>query len=76
MNKPHPEDKTRKIYDVFEDERAYLRPVDQPFDGYSEKSVRVSQSLVQHSTNSYSVPCSYAGEMVSFACLRRSYRNF
>ena len=65
-NKPHPEDKTRKICDVFEDERAYLRPVGHPFDGYSEKSVRVSQTcLVQHSTNSYSVPCSYAGEMVS-----------
>lgn len=64
-NKPHPEDKTRKVCDVFEDERAYLRPVGHPFDGYSEKSVRVSQTcLVQHSTNSYSVPCSYAGEMV------------
>ncbi len=40
--KPHPENKTRKVVDIFEEERVQLRPVGRSFDGYVERGVRVS----------------------------------
>ncbi len=55
-SKNHPENKTRKVADIFEEERAQLRPVGRPFDGYVERAVRVSGTcLVQYDTNRYSV---------------------
>ncbi|MEM1346389.1 MAG: IS21 family transposase [Pseudomonadota bacterium] len=64
--KTHPEDKTRSIAAVFEDERAQLRPVGRAFDGYAERPARVSGTcLVQYDTNSYSVPCTHTFQTVS-----------
>lgn len=64
--KPHPEAKTRSIQEVFEDERGKLRPVGRAFDGYAERSARVSGTcLVQYDTNSYSVPCTHTFQTVS-----------
>lgn len=64
--KSHPEDKTRNIDEVFQEEHQKLRAVGQAFDGYTERSVRVSHtSLVRFDTNSYSVPCEYVGSSLS-----------
>ena len=69
-NRPHPEQSDRMIADLFEDERAELRPLGRAFDGYVEKTVRVrSTCLVQYASNRYSVPSRFAGQHVSL----RSY---
>src|SRR6056297_3499664 len=65
-NRAHPEHSTRTIAEVFEDERAELRPLGRSFDGYVEKTVRVrSTCLVQYDSNRYSVPSEHAGHHVS-----------
>lgn len=65
-NRAHPEQSTRTIAEVFEDERAELRPLGRAFDGYVEKTVRVrSTCLVQYASNRYSVPSQFAGQHVS-----------
>ncbi len=64
--RPHPEQQDRTIAEVFEDERAELRPLGRAFDGYVEKTVRVrSTCLVQYASNRYSVPSRFAGQHVS-----------
>ncbi|WP_428547423.1 Mu transposase domain-containing protein [Profundibacter sp.] len=64
--RPHPEQQDRTITEVFEDERAELRPLGRAFDGYVEKTVRVrSTCLVQYASNRYSVPSRFAGHHVS-----------
>jgi len=54
---PHPEDRTRTIWEVYEqEERPRLRPMGGPFDGFVEREVRVSTtSLVAFDRNHYSV---------------------
>ena len=48
-NRPHPEHQDRTIAELFEGERAELRPLGRAFDGYVEKTVRVrSTCLVQY----------------------------
>lgn len=70
--KPHPEHKHRTIEELFIEEYAALRPVGRPFDGYAQRSARVSSTcMVQYDTNSYSVPCVYASKTVSV----RSYAD-
>ena len=65
-NKPHPEGRTRTLAEIFKQEHSKLRPVGKSFDGYAERSVRVSgTSLVQYDTNSYSVPCTHTHQTVS-----------
>ena len=65
-NRPHPEQSDRTVAEVFEDERAALRPLGRAFDGYVEKTVRVrSTCLVQYASNRYSVPSHFAGQHVS-----------
>ena len=65
-NRPHPEHQDRRVAEVFEDERAELRPLGRAFDGYVEKTVRVrSTCLVQYASNRYSVPSRFAGQHVS-----------
>ena len=65
-NRLHPEQQERTIAEVFEDERAELRPLGRAFDGYVEKTVRVrSTCLVQYASNRYSVPSRFAGQHVS-----------
>jgi transposase len=60
----HPEQKERKIAEVWEEERAALRAMPLPFDGISEKSCRVSAtSLVTFERNRYSVECGCVGRV-------------
>jgi transposase len=64
--KTHPVDKDKTIDEVFEQERLMLRPVGRDFDGYVEKTIRVSSTcLVQYDTNHYSVPCQWAKQRIS-----------
>ena len=62
----HPEHKHFSIAEMLERERAELMPMPTPFDGYVDKSARVSSTcLVTVDRNRYSVPCELAGQMVS-----------
>ena len=64
--RPHPAEEGRTVADCFAEERPLLRPVTAPFDGYVEKSLRVSNTcLVQADRNRYSVPAEWAGKVVS-----------
>lgn len=61
----HPEQKELTIDEVFQEEKNYLRPLNQPFDGYREIVCQVySTSLVQFDRNRYSVDCAYVNKMV------------
>lgn len=71
-HKLHPQLKNKAIDDVFEQERLALRPLGRAFDGYVEKTVRVSSTcLVQYDCNHYSVPSAHAKQRVSL----RVYAN-
>jgi len=62
----HPEYKELSVAEVLEQERAEMMPMPTPFDGYVEKSVRVSSTcLVAVQRNRYSVPCELVGQWVS-----------
>ena len=62
----HPDNRSQTIDEVFAAERGALRPVGRGFDGYVEKTVRVSSTcLVHYDTVRYSVPCAYAKQRVS-----------
>mgnify|MGYP001815031239 FL=1 len=59
----HPEDRSRIIWDVFEEERSKLIPVNSAFQGYSETECRVSSTcLVRYDRNHYSVDSKLAGK--------------
>lgn len=63
---PHPEHKAFCLAEMLEQERADMMPMSAPFDGYIEKPARVSSTcLVTVQRNRYSVPCEFAGQMVS-----------
>jgi transposase len=54
------------VAEMLELERDHLMPMPAPFDGYVEKPARVSSTcLVTVARNRYSVPCEWAGHMVS-----------
>jgi transposase len=54
------------VAEMLELERDHLMPMPAPFDGYVEKPARVSSTcLVAVARNRYSVPCEWAGHMVS-----------
>jgi hypothetical protein len=62
----HPEHEQFSVAEMLEHERAQLMPMPEPFDGYVEKPARVSSTcLVSVARNRYSVPCEFAGQMVS-----------
>jgi transposase len=62
----HPEHDQFSVAEMLEHERAHLMPMPAPFDGYVEKPARVSSTcLVSAARNRYSVPCEWAGHMVS-----------
>jgi transposase len=62
----HPDDPTRTVWEVFGAERPYLAPLVPPFDGYLERSCRVSSTaLVSFDGNRYSVPTEVAGSVVA-----------
>jgi hypothetical protein len=62
----HPEFKEKSVYEVFEEEKPYLRRQKVLFSGYTTAERRAgSQGLVRFDGNNYSVPCEYAGKLVS-----------
>ena len=62
----HPEHSGFSVAEMLELEVAEMMPVPTPFDGYVEKSARVSSTcLVSVQRNRYSVPCELAGQRVS-----------
>ena len=70
-NQRHPVYKEQSVWSVFETERASLLPWPRAFDGYAERTVRVSSTaLVSFDRNRYSVACKAAGrtaELRSYA---------
>lgn len=71
-SKPHPEARTRRIDDVFAEEKEVLRPPGRPFDGYTERKVSVNgYCLARFDTNAYSVPCRYARQVISLRAYAR-----
>lgn len=62
----HPAEAGRTIAECFARERASLRAINAPFDGYVEQMLRVSSfCLVRVDYNRYSVPAEFAGKVVS-----------
>ncbi len=62
----HPKFQEFSIQEVLEQERLEMMPMPTGFDGYVEKSARVSSTcLVAVARNRYSVPCELAGQRVS-----------
>ena len=60
----HPEQAERAVIDVWDEERGALRAMAAPFDGYAEKSGRVSTTcLVGFDRNRYSADSRYVGEV-------------
>jgi hypothetical protein len=61
----HPEHKQFSVAEMLELERGELMPMPTPFDGYVERSAKVSSTcLVAVARNRYSVPCELAGQSV------------
>jgi transposase len=66
METEHPQHKQFTVAEMLELEREQLMSMPEPFDGYVEKPARVSSTcLVAVARNRYSVPCEWAGHMVS-----------
>jgi transposase len=62
----HPQYKQFSVMEMLEQERSELMPMPTPFDGYVERSAKVSSTcLVAVARNRYSVPCELAGQRVS-----------
>jgi transposase len=62
----HPEQTGRTIADCFAEEQPLLLPIKAVFDGYVEKTMRVSSTcLVKVDHNRYSVPADWANRVVS-----------
>jgi transposase len=71
-NSRHPEIEGKSVYEVYEEEKPYLRRQDRAFDGYVTKESTVGVNcLVRFGNNYYSAPCEYAGKGVSI----RIYAN-
>jgi hypothetical protein len=62
----HPDYKQFSVLEMLEQERTELMPMPTVFDGYIERSAKVSSTcLVAVARNRYSVPCELAGKQVS-----------
>ena len=62
----HPEHKQFSGAEMLTHEQTHLMPMPAVFDGYVEKPARVSSTcLVSVAKNRYSVPCEWAGQLVS-----------
>ena len=62
----HPEHRQFTFAEMLDLEREHLMSMPEPFDGYVENPGRVSSTcLVSVARNRYSVPCEWAGQMVS-----------
>ena len=65
-NRPHPEEKDRRIAEVFAQEQASLLPIAAPFAGFTERECRVTRtSLISYDRNQYSVESAMAGQTVT-----------
>jgi transposase len=65
-NARHPEFIDRSVYEVYEEEKPYLRRQGTAFGGYmTEERRATTDCLVRLDDNHYSVPCEYAGKLVS-----------
>jgi transposase len=62
----HPEFSDKSVWQVFEEEKPYLRVQSEAFDGYMSDERRASsECLVQYDRNFYSLPCAYASRAVT-----------
>ena len=62
----HAQHKQFSVAEMLELEKDHLMSMPEPFDGYVERAARVSSTcLVVATRNRYSVPCEWAGQMVS-----------
>lgn len=62
----HPQNNGLTVAEVLELERAEMMPMPTAFDGYVERTVRVSSTfLISVARNRYSVPCERVGQWVS-----------
>jgi len=62
----HPEYQQFSVAEMLTQEQAELMPMPEPFNGYIERSAKVSSTcLVAVARNRYSVPCELAGQRVS-----------
>ena len=62
----HPEYQGLSVAEMLEHEQPHLMPMVTPFDGYVEQAGRVSSTCLVHiARNHYSVPCEFAGKLVS-----------
>jgi len=65
-NVRHPEFSDKSVWQVFEEERPFLRTQAGAFDGYVADERRASsECLVQYDRNFYSLPCVYASRAVT-----------
>ena len=64
--RPHPEEKERRIGEVFAEEQASLLPIGASFAGFTERECRVTRtSLISYDRNQYSVESTMAGQTVT-----------
>jgi transposase len=62
----HPEEPERRVIELWDEERLALRAMPAPFDGFAEKSARITATcLVHFERNRYSVECRYVGQVAS-----------
>ena len=62
----HPEYQGLSVAEMLEHEQPHLMPMVTAFDGYVEQAGRVSSTCLVHiASNHYSVPCEFAGKLVS-----------
>jgi len=62
----HPEFLEKTVFEVYSEEKPYLRHQKTPFSGYTTAERRAGlQCLVRFDGNNYSVPSEYAGKLVS-----------
>jgi hypothetical protein len=66
-NTRHPEFPDKRVYEVYQEEKPYLCRQERPFEGYVTKEGKRAGSdcLVNYDNNRYSIPCEYAGKVVS-----------
>lgn len=62
----NPDDRDRRIVELWEQEQAVLMPTPSPFDGFVEHTKRVSPTcLIHFERNRYSVPATFANRPIS-----------
>ena len=62
----HPDLPGRKIHDLWQEERPLLRTMPAAFDGFAERTCRISSTcLVHFERNRYSVECRYVGQIAT-----------